>query len=164
MSLPVRDNLTELGYAEDPLLDCQFHLFVEGKLEGVFSNLTGGEITVDYITHDVVFPTGLSTTLYIPGATSFSPFTLTRGFANYVTLYNWLMEASNGDIIQARRNGTIEGRKYGRAHLRWNFENAWPTKMESFGIRTSEGTQSVIARASITIVAETIVFEQPSEQ
>ncbi len=159
MALLQRDQARDIGWHGEKLLDCDFHLMVEGKLTGVFLGLQGGDIEVGVIKHDIVFPTGASTTLFIPGATSFSPITLTRGFANYIELYNWLMQASYGDIIQARRNGTIEMRKSGETKLRWNFENAWPTKLTSFGYRLKEGTKSSIARASLTIVAESIVYE-----
>ena len=135
---------------------------MDGKVTGYFYNLQGGDIEVAVIKHDVVFGTGASSTLFIPGATSYSPLTLSRGFANYITLYNWLMEASSGDIIQARRSGTIEGRKYGVAVARWNLFNAWPTKLVSYGFQTVSGTQSTVARVTLTLVAESIEYEHIS--
>lgn len=140
-------------------LDCDFYLFVEGLLTGVFSSIQGGEIEIARITHDVVFESGTSTTLFIPGATSFSPIELKRGFANYADLYNWLMQASNGHIIQARRNGSIEMRKHSVPKLRWNFYNAWPTKLASFAVTQQAGSAVSIARVSLTIAAEAIEYE-----
>jgi phage tail-like protein len=159
------------------LSDANFHLKIEDKLTGYFYAMSGGDIEVTKITHDIVFETGASTTLLIPGTTSFSPITLSRGFANYYELYDWFMQASNGHIISARRNGTIEmwrtateedvnqGRasKKGEeiaAVVRWHFYNAWPQKLVSFGKKQTEGSIKSIARVSLTIVPETIVYER----
>jgi phage tail-like protein len=139
------------------LLDYEFHLLVEGKLSGVFERLTGGEIEVATVKHDVTFESGSSTTLFIPGTTTFNPFTLERGFALYYELYYWLMQASNGDIIQARRDGSVEMRKQGEALLRWNFYRAWPTKLSGFNY--NQYTDAQKARVSITIQPESIEFD-----
>jgi phage tail-like protein len=172
---------TSLSGPYDPggslrIANCNFHLLVEDKMTGVFYSLSGGEITVGVIKHDVVFESGSSSTLFIPGPTTFSPFTLSRGFADYVQLYDWLMYASNGDIIRARRNGTIkmyhnatqDDVDSGKANavgdwitvLQWHFYNAWPTKLASFGSFMNEGTTTTIARVSLTLVAETIEYER----
>ncbi len=148
---------TALAFGYD-LLEYEFHLTVEGKLSGIFQRLTGGEIEIACLTHDIVFETGASTTLKIPGATTFHPFTLERGFALYYELYNWLMEASNGHIINARRNGSIEMKKHGDTLLRWNFEGAWPTKLSGFNFNQYTGAQ--VARVSLTMEAETVTLEQ----
>ncbi len=154
----------------------EFHLLVEDKLTGVFYAMSGGEITVNVIRHDVVFETGASTTLLIPGPTSFGDIQLYRGFANYVELYSWLKQASDGDIIGARRNGTIQMKKWATkadvdkglakavgdwiVGVQWHFYNAWPTKLASFGSFMNEGTTTKVARVELTLVAETIEFER----
>lgn len=144
----------QFGY---DLLNYEFHLLVEGKLTGVFERLTGGEIEVATIKHDVVFESGSSSTLFIPGPTSYSPFTLERGFALYYELYYWLMQASNGDIVQARRNGSVEMRKQGETLVRWNFYNAWATKLSGFSYNQYADAQK--ARISVTIQPESIEFD-----
>ena len=137
-------------------LEYEFHLEVEGKLTGIFQALVGGDMEIAQIKHDVVYENGLSTTLFIPGATSFSPLTLTRGFANYSELFDWFMEASNGRIIQARRNGSIYMTRRGEIILMWNFERAWPIKLDGF--KYNQYTGNAAARIGITIVAEAIEF------
>ncbi len=140
------------------LLEYEFHLMVDGKLTGVFQRLTGGEIEVARITHDIVYENGTSTTLFIPGTTSFAPFTLERGFANYGELFRWLMEASNGHIIQARRDGSIVMTRHGEPLLWWNFYRAWPTKLAGFNYNQYADAQK--ARVSITIAAEQIDYAE----
>jgi phage tail-like protein len=140
------------------LLDYQFHFTVEGKLTGVFQQLVGGDIEIAVIEHDIVFESGSSTTLFIPGATSFAPITLSRGFANYYELYNWLMEASAGRIVQARRSASIKMHdKNGDLLLQWNLSNAWPTKLSAFSFNKYAASKA--ARVSLTIVAEAIEYD-----
>ena len=157
------------------LTDYQFHLLVEDMLTGVFYSLSGGNIEIGLVKHDIVFESGASTTLVIPGTTSFGPVTLSRGFANYDELWVWFMLASNGHMVDARRNGSIEMKGPATqadvdhnlaatpgewiTKLRWNFYNAWPSKLSSFGFKIKEGTKSTVARVSITLVVETIEYE-----
>lgn len=158
------------------IANCNFQLLIEGVLTGVFYSLSGGEIEVGLIKHDVVFESGSSSTLFIPGPTTYSPFTLNRGFADYTSLYTWQMAASYGDIIRARRNGTIKMHRNATSDdvqnglassvgewipvLQWHFDNAWPTKLQSFGSFMNEGTTTAIARVAITLVAESIEYER----
>ena len=139
---------------KDELLTYQFNLMVEGKLTGYFGGLTGGDMTISKIEYNLVFESGLSTTLYIPGATTFHPFTLSRGFGLYYELYYWFMEASNGLINEARRSGSVTMCKNGVDYLRWDFSNAWPIKLSGFSYNQYTGSSA--ARIAITLAAETI--------
>jgi phage tail-like protein len=144
-----------LGY---DALEYEFHLEVEGKLTGIFQVLKGGDMEIAQVKHDIVYESGSSTTLLIPGATSFAPISLERGYANYDELYAWFMEASNGRIIQARRNGTIYMMRHSEVLLMWNFEGAWPTKLSGFAYNQYADARK--ARISITIAAETILYAE----
>ena len=144
----------DFGY---DLLEYEYMLTVEGKVTGFFQRLTGGKIEIATVSHDIVFEDGSSTTLFIPGATSFEAFTLERGFANYNELYDWFSEASNGRIIQARRNGSVVMTRHGEPMLWWNFTNAWPTKLAGFNYNQYADAQK--ARVAITIAAEGITYE-----
>ncbi|HQE91667.1 MAG TPA: phage tail protein [Anaerolineae bacterium] len=146
---------TPQGFGYD-LLTYEFHLEVQGLLVGVFERLTGGEMEVTRIDHDIVYESGASTTLFIPGTTTFSPFTLERGFANYQELYNWFALASNGRIVEARRDGSIFMKRYGETYLQWDFKRAWPVKLSGFSFNQYLDLQK--ARVSITIAAELIEF------
>lgn len=142
------------------LTDVDFLLEVEGLLLGDFGSLSGGDMEVTKITHDITYETGASTTLLIPGTTSFGAITLSQGFGDYMSLYNWFMLASNGHIIAARRNATIQMLKNRVVILQWHLENAWLTKLSSFTKFTLEATDSKKARLAVTIAAETITYEE----
>lgn len=140
-----------------------FLLEVEGKLAGAFQYMMGGDISITVIKHDVVFETGDSTTYFIPGQTNFGHIELQRGvIKDQLGIYKWFAEASAGDIIQARRNGTIW--MYGpQAKVgdpprvlvaQWNFYNAWPIKIEGFS--WSEHTNVNFASVQINFQPEYI--------
>jgi len=157
-----RDSEADLGssskISKDDLSSYQFDLLVEGKLTGTFGGLTGGDMTIAKIEYNLVYESGLSTTLYIPGATTFHPFSMTRGFGRYNELYWWFREASDGLINEARRNGSVIMWKKTNGtvehYLRWDFSNAWPIKLSGFSYNQYQAASS--ARISITIAAETI--------
>jgi phage tail-like protein len=137
-----------------------FLLEVEGLLLGDFGSLTGGDMAVTQVKHDITYESGSSTTLLIPGTTSFGAVTLSQGFGDYMSLYNWFMLASNGHIIAARRNATIQMLNNRVVILQWNLENAWLTKLSSFTKFTLEASDSKKARLAVTIAAETISYEE----
>ena len=138
------------------LTDYSFNLTVDDMLTGVFYGISGGDIEIAMVTHDIVFESGASTTLVIPGTTSFAPITLSRGFANYHELWIWFMLASNGHTVDARRSGSIEMVKNGVTNLRWDFYNAWPSKLSGFGF--SQAKRATVARVSVTLVVESIEY------
>jgi phage tail-like protein len=138
--------------------DCDFVLEVEGMMVGVFYSCSGGDIAVAKITHDITYESGSSTTLFFPGTTSFGEISLSQGWGNYMQLYNWLMQASEGHIIAARRNASIIMLKKKEPKVRWDLENAWPIKLAGFSVTTVAGTTTAITKLNVTIVAETISY------
>jgi phage tail-like protein len=142
--------------------DCDFLLEVEGLWLGAFGSLSGGDMAVAKITHDITYETGASTTLLIPGTTSFGEISLSQGFGDYMRLYEWFWLASNGHIIAARRNATIQMFSQKVLVLQWHLENAWLTKLSSFTSLMVEGSTTKKARLGVTIAAETITYEEPT--
>lgn len=158
---PEKAGAAQFSYAVG---DYDFYLEVGGKLAGVFLQMEGGDMEITVIGHDVTFETGDSTTLLIPGTITFKEIKLTRAIvADELSLYNWLNEVVNGDIIQARRNGSIWMYGPGRddngdaarvVHAQWNFYNAWPKSITGMSYNTTRGSRS--AKVSLTIVPEAI--------
>ncbi len=144
-------------------LDCYYTLDVNQTRLATFDSLTGGDIEINVIKHNVVFNTGESSTLLIPGPTQYSPIELKRGFGNTKELYNWFVEASSGSYSSARKNVTItlnalvDG-DY-KPLIAWNLFNAWPSKISGF--ESNQYNMSNVAKFSLTIVAETIERTDP---
>ena len=156
---PGQADAGDIGTKHQVLLDCCYHLEVDGLLVGQFYELTGGDIEIAVIEHDIVYESGDSTTLFIPGPTSFAPFTLKRGYTKTSgELYNWFAAASMGAITQARRNGSIylknkENGQY-KTYVQWDFSDAWLAKLSGFSWNKYKSAAG--AKLAVTIVAETI--------
>jgi len=146
----------------DPFTAYEFGLEIEGIESATFEKLEGGDITIAVIKHDIVYETGESTTLFIPGTTSFGEFTLTSFITANMEIISWLALASSGDIVQARRNGSVILRGSENNTLtdlaRWNFENAWPSKIAGFSLKKD---LSQLADLKLTIHAESIERVDP---
>ena len=91
----------------DHPLNVSYTLDIDKTQLATFSSLSGGNVDLDVIHHNVVYPSGEFRTLMIPTATHFSPITLSEGYGNTKELYNWFVSASNGVIKNARKNVTI---------------------------------------------------------
>lgn len=146
----------------DPLVECFFDLEISynGKeiAQAYFHSLTGGEMSIALIEHNVVYQSGNSTTLYIPGPTSFEPITLHQGVTSDITFWNWWADVTKGKKV--RRNATIKalGSYKGQddkdlAMAEWTLENVWPLSISGFSFDL-DSDQAFIAQ--ITLVAESI--------
>lgn len=86
------------------------------------------------------------------GATKPPTITLKRAADASPELWNWHKAALDGDIVGARKDGSIVQLDfiYGEV-ARYNFYSAWVSKFEATGMKAGDNTPSV---ESITIVCE----------
>lgn len=144
-------------------LDVNYTLDIDQTQLATFSSLSGGEVEINVIKHNVVYESGEFRTLLIPGPTHSSPVVLEHGYGNTNELYNWFVLASNGKISAARKNVTItlnafKNGKY-EALVSWNLINTFPTKVSGF--ESNQAQSAKTARFSITLLAETIERVDP---
>jgi phage tail-like protein len=141
-------------------LNIHYALEIEGIQVGIFDKISGGEVSIDVVAHNVVYENGGFATLQIPGPVKNTPITLESGFGNTLELYNWFTQASSGDIFGARKNATITLSAYVENEytpvIRWNLINVWPSKISGLDF-TQQTTDR--ARFSITLVCESIERE-----
>lgn len=144
-------------------LDCYYTLDVNQTRLATFNSLTGGDIEINVIKHPVVYSSGESSTLLIPGPTQFAPIVLEKGFGNTKELYNWFVDASSGKYSAARKNVTItlNALKDGEyvPLVVWNLINAWPSKISGF--QSNQYNMAKVASFEITLMAETIERADP---
>ena len=144
-------------------LNVHYTLDVDNTRLATFDSLSGGDIEISVIKHNVVYSTGEYRTINIPGPTQYSPIVLERGYGNTKELYNWFIHANRGKTWVSRKNATItlhvrQGGEY-KPQVSWNLIYAWPTKISGFD-SSQEGTARV-SRFSITLMAETIERVDP---
>jgi phage tail-like protein len=144
-------------------LDVNYVLDIDQTQLATFTSLSGGEVELNVIKHNIVYESGENHTLLIPGPTHFSPVILEHGYGNTKELYNWFVLASNGKISSARKNVTITLHAFTKGKyeplVAWDLINAYPVKISGFESNQSQSART--ARFSITIMAEQIERVDP---
>ncbi|MEA4909122.1 MAG: phage tail protein [Chloroflexi bacterium] len=146
--------------ANQQFLNTNYTLEIEGVQMGVFDRVSGGDLEVDVIQHQVVFENGGFASLQIPGPAKNQPVTLEGGYGKSAGLYQWFMQVCGGDIFAARKNATISlntfvDGKY-QPVIQWHMINVWPSKLTGFDFGQETTSR---ARFSITLVCESIERE-----
>jgi phage tail-like protein len=116
---------------EDPLVAFKFGLEIEGKLSGYFTNVGGIGSETEVVTQKVVnSDSGETIIQQIPGRLSWTPVTLKRGVTSAMDIWEWRQMVVEGKIDDARTNCSIIAYAQDNTEIaRWNFENAWPSKV-----------------------------------
>jgi len=135
----------------DPVPVFAYSLDVQGKITGLFQEVTGLGSENDVIEHKspssgVVFK--------VPGRLKWTDITLKRGITPSMDVWKWRAEVEKGDMKAARKNGSIfmldrDGQPLGQ----WDFTNGWPSKVTGPSLKSDSNEYGV---EEITIVHEAI--------
>ena len=138
----------------DPFRNFNFRLEIDDLPVAAFSDasgMTGDGNVVDYRTGaDIPL-----NTRKLPGLRKYGPIMLKRGMLHDSSLWDWYRNIATG--AKDRRNGSVILMDEERHDvLRWNFEAAWPNKMEGPSL-TGKGNE--VAVESIELIVEDITLE-----
>ena len=116
---------------EDPLVAFKFGLEIEGKLSGFFTTVSGVGSESEVVEHKITNPdTGETIIQKIPGRLTWTEVTLKRGVTSNIDVWAWRQSVVEGKIDDARTNCSIIAYNQANEEIaRWNFENAWPSKV-----------------------------------
>ena len=115
---------------EDPLVSFNFAVEVQGELTGFFTEVSGLGSETEIVESKVVTPSGQQVVKKIPGRLKWDDITLKRGITSNLDIWEWRKQVEQGQVEGARRNGSIVMyNQEGSEIARWNFENAWPSKV-----------------------------------
>ncbi|MEO8154444.1 MAG: phage tail protein [Rhizobacter sp.] len=114
---------------KDPYRNCNFLVEIDGITQAGFSDCSGLGSSTDPIEYR---EGGDNTTVRkLPGLTKYTNISLKWGLSDSRELYDWYRkvitgktERRNGSIVVLDADGVTEV-------VRWNFFNAWPTKLEA---------------------------------
>lgn len=138
----------------DPLIGFMFALEVDGavKVTGYFQEVGGVGSEHETVEHKVVDENGHELIQMIPGRLKWSEVTLKRGITSDISFWDWRQLVVDGDMSKARANCSIVmfDRNY-QPVVRWNFVNAWPSKISGPQIKSDSGDLAV---EELTIVHE----------
>jgi phage tail-like protein len=137
---------------EQPLVGFHFYVEVQGKLLGAFRECSGLSSESEKVEIKESGPKGEELLYVIPGRTKYPDIVLKRCLTSNLDMEKWRKEVTDGGWEDSRKNGSIV--LYNQKHeevARWDFENAWPSKLE--GPSLNSGGNDV-AVESMTLVVE----------
>jgi phage tail-like protein len=138
---------------EDSLVGFQFTLELSGKTQAVFREISGLGSESEVVEEKSIDVKGHPYVKKIPGRLKYTDVTLKRGITAVMDIWQWRKLVEKGDIVAARTNGSIVAYDTSFQEVaRWNFENAWPTKIT--------GPQFQADSNNIALEEVTITFEK----
>ena len=163
------------GSSKNPLLESFFgielkvsaengtHTYQQGDAKSAyFTKIEGGEMELTLIEHNVVYQNGSSSTLFIPGPSSFAPITLYQGVTDDMKMWEWWSNVTKGKNVRSHASILVYGEvpaadptqpSTREEVARWNLEYVWPLKISGLDLDL-DSTSAMVA--SITLVAESI--------
>lgn len=114
----------------DPLVGFHYAIEVQGVVTGYFTECSGIGSEHEIIEHKVVDEKGREFIQKVPGRLKWQDITLKRGITDNMDIWDWREMVVQGKVDEARRNGSIVMFNQALEEVaRWNFENAWPSKV-----------------------------------
>lgn len=127
----------------NPIAASQFALDVQG-ISAMFTEVDGFENSTEVITHVQQDAKGKRVYIKAPGNLSWSDITLKRGFTSDETLWKWRQQILDGQIEQARKNGTITGyNTMGEPVVQYTFQRGWISKWKGSGFDAKSNDMSI---------------------
>ena len=149
--------MPQTGQRKDPLVAFNFKVDIGGAVFGSFRECTGMGSETDLI-ETKESKDGKLIYMKIPGALKWENIVLKRGITDSMDIWNWRKEVEQGNVKDARRNGTVTMYdQNGDEVAIWNFENGWPRKVSG---PTFNAQENAIGIEELEIVHEGIVRKQ----
>ena len=140
---------------EDPLVAFKFGLEISGKLSGFFTSVSGIGSESEVVEHKIVSDKGETIIQKIPGRLTWTEVSLKRGVTSNIDIWNWRKMVVDGKVNEARTNCSIIAYDQTQKEIaRWNFENAWPSKVVGPELDSSSTNYMI---EDVTIVHEGMV-------
>jgi phage tail-like protein len=115
---------------KDPLVSSWFGVEFQGQVVGAFRECTGLGSENEVVEYKASGPRGEFVIKKVPGRLKWNNITLKRGITDSMDMWQWRKLVEQGKVDEARKNGTITMyNQQGEPVARWNFINAWPSKL-----------------------------------
>jgi phage tail-like protein len=137
---------------EDALAGYAFQVEIDGVTIAQFKEVSGLSTEIQIIEHKENKPGSIPVLKKLPGWVKHADITLKRGKTTEKSWWDWIKQVQEGKIDAARRNGSVVLYDYERGEkARWNFTNAWPSKVSLGHLQAGSGE---VAVEECTIVTE----------
>ncbi|WP_193352025.1 MULTISPECIES: phage tail protein [Deinococcus] len=137
---------------KDPLVAAYFAVDFQNGVVGAFRECNGLGSESQVVEYRATDARGKPILIREPGTMKYTDIVLKRGITDSMDMWQWRKQVEDGDIEGARRSGTITlYNQRGEAIARWNFERAWPQKLNgpTYDAKTNE-----VAIEELTITHE----------
>ncbi len=136
----------------DTLVAQRFRLEVDGTNIASFQEVSGITSEIDVVELKANDALGKPILKKMIGATKPPTITLKRAADSSMDLWNWHKAALEGNLIGARKNGSIIQLDfiYGEV-ARYNFYDAWVSKLTASGMKAGDNSPAI---EEVTIVCE----------
>jgi len=131
----------------------RWYLEIDGITEGIFREVTGLDSETEVIEHRVTGKNGNLIVQKIPGALKWSNITMKRGITDDRKLHDWRKQIEDGQIEQARKNGTITcyAPDLKTEVAKYTFKRGWPCKWVGPAL---DATKNELAIEELTLAHE----------
>lgn len=134
----------------DALASYTFQIEIDSIVLAAFKEVSGLEMKVKVITHEENLMGGKTHITKLAGPKEWGDITLKRGKTNSKDLWDWISKVHEGNIVDARRNGSIVLYDYAlKEQFRWNFINGWPSKVSVGGLKAG-GSEVAVEEVTLT--------------
>lgn len=114
----------------DPLVSAWFGVEFQDEVKGAFRECTGLGSQNEVVEYKASGQKGEYFVKKVPGRMTWNNITLKRGITDDMDMWKWRKTVEEGKIDDARKNGSIiMFNQQGDPIARWNFINAWPSKL-----------------------------------
>jgi phage tail-like protein len=139
----------------DVLTSYNFKVEIDSLQIAQFSEITGISSEIGVIEHQELTKDAKHVVHKVPGVPKPPTITLKRGKCSSNDLWKWHQDAMHGKVSAIRKNGSIVVYDHSGAEevARWNFTNAWPSKVSTGGLKAS-GNE--VLMEEVTIVCDSI--------
>jgi phage tail-like protein len=137
---------------QDALVAQRFKIEVKGTAIATFQEVSGITSELEVVTLKANDMMGKPIIKQMIGAQKPPTITLKRAADSSMDLWNWHKAALDGDLVGARREGSIVQLDFTHAEVaRYNFFDAWISKLTATGMKAGDNTPSI---EEVTIVCE----------
>jgi phage tail-like protein len=127
--------------SKDPLVSFHYAIEIQGEVTGFFSECSGLGSEHEVIEQKLVDAKGHEFIKRVPGRLKWENITLKRGITDKADFWKWRQMVEEGKVKDARRNGSIVMMDQELQEVaRWDFLNAWPTKVSGPALK-SDGNE-----------------------
>lgn len=129
-----------------------FGLEIDGITMKEIQSVDGLVLEADTIELRHNTPTGSYVNKQLPGRKKIGQLSFTRGITDDKTWEGWINNVFQGNMVEARKNGTVNIYNYaGQVVRSYNFVNGWPS---SISISTMTAGDTSVLTETLTMVHE----------